>query len=44
MKKLVKMTTSELMSIEADVDFDFTSNVKMDCVKIGGGGGGRMFI
>jgi hypothetical protein len=44
MKKLSKMTTSELMSIEVSTDFNFTSNVKMGNVKIGKGGGGRLFV
>jgi hypothetical protein len=43
MKKLGKMTTSSLLSAEVNVNIDFTSNVKMDNVKIGRGGGGRLF-
>jgi hypothetical protein len=41
MKKFSKMTTSDLISVEINVDFNFTSNVKMANVKIGKGGGGR---
>jgi hypothetical protein len=44
MKKLGKITTSVQASIEVNVDFNFTSNVKMDNVKIGKGGGGREYI
>jgi hypothetical protein len=44
MKKLGKMTTSNLTSTEISVDFNFTSDVKMDNVKIGKGGGGRIFV
>jgi hypothetical protein len=44
MKKLDKMTTLSLMSTEVDIDFNFTSSVKMDNVKIGRGGGQRICL
>jgi hypothetical protein len=44
MKKLDKITTSNVTSVEVNVNFDFTSNVKIDSVKIGKGGGGRILI
>ncbi|MDR1483830.1 MAG: DUF1559 domain-containing protein [Planctomycetaceae bacterium] len=44
MKKLGKITTSNVMSIEVDVNFDVTSNVKVGNVKIDkGGGAGCLF-
>jgi hypothetical protein len=39
MKKFSKMTTSDLLSAEISVDFDFTTNVKIGGVKMGKGGG-----
>jgi hypothetical protein len=43
MKKLVKMMTLVQTSIEVNADFNFMSNVKMGNVKIGRGGGVRLF-
>jgi hypothetical protein len=44
MKKFSKMTTSDLLSAEISVDFDFTTNVKIGSVKMGKGGGGRWSV
>jgi hypothetical protein len=41
MKKFSKMTTSNLLSAEIAIGFDFTANVKIGNVKIGRGGGVR---
>jgi hypothetical protein len=43
MKKFSKMTTSSLLSAEVSVYFNFMSNVKIGNVKIGRGGGVRLF-
>ncbi|MDR1486049.1 MAG: DUF1559 domain-containing protein, partial [Planctomycetaceae bacterium] len=44
MKKLGKITTSNVMSVEVSASFDFTSSVKMGNVKIDkGGGAGYLF-
>jgi hypothetical protein len=43
MKKIGKMVKSDLSNLEVNTNIDFTANFKMD-VKIGKGGGGRIFV
>jgi hypothetical protein len=44
MKKFVKMATSGKILTEVNADIDFVFNFRLNNVKIGKGGGGRIFV